>query len=111
MGLKPVTSVKLDGDAERVRADHAAAITTLQQTPGANASVISNVSLANGQLTPVAHRLGHAPSFVTASIPRGATSAGYIVESRPSTGDRSKFVYLTATGYGATIAVDLWVAP
>ncbi len=94
--------------AERVRVSHQKAIKELQQTTMVDALVIKDVELANATATPIAHRLGR-PAVVLVSPPRGATTSGRIVETRSSTYDRSKVVVLTATGFGATIAVDLVV--
>ena len=66
------------------------------------------VALPDGQIVPVAHRLGRAPAWVGVSVPRGPVSAGYVEEVRDSA-DRARVVALRATGYGATITVDLAV--
>jgi len=102
-------AVNLPDDAsERVRLSHAKAIEELQAAPTI-ASKIVTCSLADGVVTPVAHELGRVPAFVTASIIRGATATGRIVEVRDGKQNRAKFVTLVATGHGATISVDLLV--
>lgn len=102
--------IKLDDDAaERVRRSHAQAISNLQTMPSASMVVIPNVSLADTVATPVAHTLGRAPTFVRESTPRGAVSAGRIDEIRDNSVDRTRFVLLKATGFGATITVDIQV--
>lgn len=98
-----------DADADRVRRNHAEAITELQATPAAGARVLRGVELADGIDTPVAHGLPRAPSFVTCSVPRGAIAAGYLEEVRSGTDRRA--VVLRATGYGATVTVDVLVLP
>ena len=99
-----------DRDTDRVRRNHAEAITELQSTPGAGARVLENVELADGVDTPVPHGLPRSPRWVQASAPRGPASAGRIEEIRGSI-DRSRAVTLRATGYGATITVDVLVIP
>lgn len=104
--LKPIIPIKLDDvNAERVRVKHETAIAELQQSKASGLKTIANISLANGAATPVPHTLGHAPSWVGISVPRGATSAGYVVET--ITKARAAVLTLTANGYGATITVDL----
>lgn len=96
---------------EAVRQDHAAAISELQNLPFAGARVISDVTLADGIATPVAHGLGRAPLFVSASCPRGPSTSGRIEEIRSTSGtlDRRKYAVLKASGFGATITVDVLV--
>lgn len=107
---KPHTPKLDDPQADRTRRQHELAITELQKRPGVGMEIVAGVTLADGIATPVAHKLGHVPSFVAPSAPRGPVSAGYIEEVRSSTYDRSKVVLLKATGYGATITVDVMVA-
>ncbi len=97
-----------DTKAEEVRRSHHDAIGELQRAPLAGAKVVSGVRLENGKATTVAHGLGRAPKWVGISALRGAASAGFINETR--SGDTSKSVTLTASGYGATITVDVMVA-
>ena len=104
--VKPLP-LKLDDEtAERVRDSHHKAIEEMQSLPGVRTRIVPGVSLVDGVATPVSHKLGRIPLFVTASIPRGAVSAGYIVE----TSRDAQSVTLTANGYGATIVVDLAVS-
>ncbi len=102
--------VLADSDVERVRRNHHDALAELQGLPLAGARILRDVSLVDGVATPIAHGLGRA-AFVVNSPPRGATTAGVITEIRDGTQDRSKVVVLKASGYGATITVDLQVAP
>lgn len=92
---------------EQIRRGIVDAIRELQQKPAAN--VLPGITLADGVETTVAHKLGRLPMMVKPSVVRGATSAGYIVELRDGTVDRSKFLKLKASGYGATITLDLEV--
>ena len=48
------------------------------------------------------------PSWIQASAVRGSVTVGCIVEFRDGV-DRSKFVDIAASGYGATVTVDLLV--
>ena len=83
-------------------------IDELQRQPAVKARIIE-VTLVNATATPIAHGLGRAPVMVIPSAPRGATSAGRIDEVRSDSTDRTKTVVLKATGYGATITLDLMV--
>lgn len=103
------TIVLADLDAEQVRRSHHEAIEALQRIPAASAKTLSNVSLANGASTFVPHGLGRTPTMVKPSMPRGASSSGYIVEIRDNSYDRTKQLKLQANGYGATITVDIEV--
>lgn len=98
-----------DDVAERVRRSHAQAIHELQDAPASSLLLIAGVTLAEGVATQVPHGLGRVPTFVRESTPRGAVSAGRIDEIRDGSVDRAKFVLLKATGYGATITVDVQV--
>lgn len=66
--------------------------------------VIRDVELASGVATRVPHSLGYAYSHVSVGPVRGASTSGRIADT---TTDRDHFVTLTATGYGATVTVDL----
>lgn len=93
-----------DSDAEIVRRSHDEAIRELQLQA---LKVIANVSLADGVATPVSHGLGRAPLWVAPSAPRNPSTSGRIEEIRD--GDRSRTITLKASGYGATITVDVAV--
>lgn len=83
------------------------AIKSLQNQPSASLTPIAAVTLANGQTTPVSHKLGRRPVFVMLGLLQTAgVSAGTIVEV--SARD-DKFIYLQANGFGATITIDLGV--
>jgi len=75
----------------------------------AEARTIRDVELADATETPVNHGLG-VVGFVQVSPPRGASSSGRIEEVRSSGFDRKKTVVLEATGYGATVTVDVRVS-
>jgi hypothetical protein len=105
----PSTPQLDDEDAEICRREFERKIIELQGLPFASARVIASVTLADGVATAVPHGLGRVASFVSASVPRNAAGAGYIVEVRDGSVDRTKYLNLKASGYGATITVDLVV--
>lgn len=105
--IRPLPIKLADEDAERVRRSHHEAIASTQSRVEAP-RIVRNVSLADGIPTTFSHGLGKVPSLVTLSVLRGAVSAGFIVETIDGV-DRSRFVVLTASGYGATISLDLKV--
>jgi hypothetical protein len=88
---------------EKVRRDMFEAIRELQRMQPV---VVKNVSLPDGEEIHVPHNLGRIPEFVGESCIRGALNAGR-VETSTNNVDRTKYVKVTATGYGATITVDL----
>ncbi len=107
--LRPGLSITLDDEkSERANRNHEGRIDELQGLPLVNARIVT-VQLADGVATPIAHGLGRTPLWVAVSVPRGALSAGFLVETREGV-DRSKFAMLTASGYGATITIDLAVS-
>jgi hypothetical protein len=107
--VKQLLTIALQGDADRVRRNHAEAIGELQGRPLVGANIVGDVSLADGVATSVAHGLGRPARFVVASAPRGAVTSGRIEEVR-GTHDRAKYVVLKASGWGATIVVDVVAA-
>lgn len=110
MRLTTLNSPRLSDDlAETVRRTHERAINELQALPAASAQIISDVTLPDATVVQVPHGLGRRPRIVLVSPPRNATSAGRIDEIRDGNADRSKFVVLKATGFTATITVDLEV--
>lgn len=106
--LLDISLLKLGEEAERVRRNHHEVSAELQKRP--EITVIKDVTLADATLKQIAHGLGRPVTFMV-SPPRGAASTGRIVETRSTSYDRSKYVALTATGWGATITVDLWLVP
>ena len=105
------TDTSADAVADRARRELTEAVRELQRSPLAAGQVISNVSLADGIATTVPHHLGRLPTFVSCSVPRGPSTSGRIEEIRSTSGtnDRTKYVTLTANGYGATVTVDVVV--
>lgn len=111
MKLTAPLAVRLaDADAERVRRSHEERIRELQALPAAGLVVLQDIELADGVATRIVHKLGKAPRWIGPSVVRGATTTGRIVESRDS-GNRQHAVTLTATGWGATITIDLLAMP
>lgn len=103
-----VARVLGDPIAEEVRRNHERCIRELQQAPAAAAVLVEGVSLQSGVATSIPHTLGRAPRMITVSPVRGAAASGRIEETRNGV-DRSKAIILTATGFGATITVDVEV--
>lgn len=97
-----------DEKAELVRIEHERKIVELQQLPGTSLGVIRDVTLADGVATPIPHRLGRRVS-ATNTPPRGALSTGRIEEVRDGSHDPKQYVVLKATGWGASITIDVWV--
>lgn len=109
-GLRAPAPIRLvDSDAERVRQDHHQAIVELQQLPAAALRPISDVALPDAVAVTVPHGLGRAPLWVGVSAVRGPVTSGRIEEVRGGANDRSRAVVLKASGFGATITVDLAV--
>jgi len=104
--VNPLAITLKDEDADRVRRSHAEALTELQRL---QPTIISGVELVDGKATTVSHGRGRAPRIVVVSAVRGAVTAGYINETRPSGVDRSRSVVLQADGFGATVTVDVMV--
>lgn len=103
----PITPRLPDIDSERVRREHDAKITELQKLPATSLTVIAAQALADSVITLVGHPLGRPPAFVACSPPRGPSSSGRIEEIRDGSFDRTKFIALKATGWGATVTVDV----
>lgn len=101
-------AIKLgDEKADRVLRNHEQAIRELQLD--SRPRVIADVSLPSGVTVPVPHGLGRPASFVQVSCVRGASATGRVDEVRDGSHDRSKYVALKASGYGATVTVDVLV--
>lgn len=106
---KPQDIKLVDDASERVRRSHAQAISELQTLPSSSMRIIANVQLPDSTNVPVPHGLGRVPVFVRESNPRNAVSTGRIDEIRDGTVDRSRYVVLRASGWGATIIIDVQV--
>lgn len=94
-------------DHERIRRNHAEAIRELQLGPLARAVIIRDVVLADGVATPIAHKQGKAV-FAIPSAPRGPSTSGRIEELRDGY-NLTQFVVLKASGWGASITIDVLV--
>jgi hypothetical protein len=109
MRLKPPLTISLKGeDEQRANVNHSDRITELQSLPFSRAKIITAIALEDAVEHRINHGLGRAPTWVGVSVVRGALNAGRIVETR-DTRDRTETIYLTATGHGATITIDLVV--
>jgi hypothetical protein len=98
-----------DQTAEQVRRSHAEAIREWQASAAAGLRVVRNIALVDGVPTPIAHGLGRTPLWAAPSAVRGASSTGRIDDVTGGSDDRAKVVTLKATGFGATITIDLAV--
>ncbi len=109
--MKQIVNITLaDPTLERMRQEIVEAIRELQTVPFIGARVISNVELEDGVETLIPHSLGRPPRWVRESSPRGAVSTGRVEEVRTGTHNRSTHFVLKATGWGATITLDVVVA-
>jgi hypothetical protein len=102
-----------DATAERVRRSHAEAITEIQDLPATSIRCIPNVELPNAVGVQVPHRTGKKVRCWT-SPPRGGGAGGGIFDFGATTpagrpNDQTQFVCLFATGFGATVVVDVFV--
>jgi hypothetical protein len=95
--------------AEQARRVHEECILELQKQPATGLRVLEDVALADATETPIAHKLGRKPLWVQASCVRGALNAGRIEEVRSGSYDRTRVVVLKATGFGATVTVEVVV--
>ena len=99
-----------DAKTDQAMRGHREALQAITDHPVMATRYVPNVSLADGVVTQVAHGLGRVPVFVRESCPRGGVAVGAIEDVRTGGYDRTKYVALRATGWGATIVVDLQVA-
>lgn len=106
----PISPRLPDAKTDRAVRDHARVIGELAGKPAATMQVIADVALEDGVETPIIHKLGRAPTWVRESCVRGAAATGRVEEIRTSTTySRSEYVILKATGFGATVTVDVAV--
>jgi hypothetical protein len=110
MRLSAPSTPRLDDeDAEVVRREHEQKIVELQGLPFVKARLIQDVTLPDGVARSIPHQLGRPVLWVRESCVRGGSGSGRIEEIRDGSVDRSLYVQLKATGYGASITVDLVV--
>lgn len=108
MAFTPALSLRLDDPKqEQVRLNTDERIRELQRTPAAGLVVISGVELADGVATKIVHRLGRRPLLAFPSFVRGAISTGRI--DQDDSKDPGTYFVLTASGFGATITIDIGV--
>ncbi len=105
VNVKPPYKIHLDDSkTDQAMEDHRRVLQDMLRTLPV---VIKDVELANGTRTVVKHGLGRKYTSVFASPVRGATATGRIVEDVATNKDRE--IWLTATGFGAAVTVDLLV--
>lgn len=92
---------------ERVRRNIVDAIGEIQRKRSVSEVVLTDIELEDGIETLVAHPLGRRVAVFVSPV-RGASTSGHIEELRDGV-DAKKFVKLKATGYGATVTVDVRV--
>jgi hypothetical protein len=105
----PQTRRLTDADAEANRRSHEEAIRSLQAVPAVSLRVINAITLPDATEVVVSHGLGREPIWIAPSCLRGPSTSGRIEEIRTGAHDRARFVKLKASGYGATITIDLAV--
>lgn len=106
--LTPTIDVRFSDElAERVRRNFSDQIRELQNAPALTSEFLRGVSLPAGATTLIAHRLGRPPVMITLSPIQGSSTPGVIEEVLSTSVDRTKFIQLRASGYGATITVDV----
>lgn len=98
--------VILEGKAEQVRLNIEDRLRELDRR--SEVSPLGEVALPDSKVIRIGHQLGRYPKLVICSPPRGATTPGLLEEVRDGI-DRAKFVGLRATGFGATVRVDVAV--
>lgn len=94
-------------NAERARRRLTECVLELQAAAASAAVVINDVTLPDGIVVTVSHGLRREPRMSWLSAPRGPVTTGRIEEIR--TGSRAKHLLFKATGFGATVTVDLAV--
>jgi len=108
MRFTPALSARFeDQDQERWRRNVDERIAEIQALPMVGGVVLAGVELEDGVETFVAHKLGRKPVMAWPSFVRNATSTGRIVHG--DTKDPAKYLVLTASGWGATITIDIGV--
>lgn len=95
-------------EVDRSLQAHRLALQELQEAVLTEAVVVPT-SLPDATDVEVRHGLGRLPVWVAPSAVRNASSSGRIEEIRDTNRDRRKVVVLRATGWGATIDVDVVV--
>ena len=94
-------------DADRVVRNLDRRIRELVDTPIVNGTSILDIELPDGEEVAIAHGLNRRATALV-SQPQDATTTGRIIEVRSSSYDQKRYVVLKATGFGATVTVDIW---
>jgi DNA-binding winged helix-turn-helix (wHTH) protein len=100
----PSLDIRLDGDAERTRRDAAGAIKDLASRPAAGLVSLGEFDLEDGVERIVNHKLGRVPVVFLGPV-RGPSTVGMIELVRIN----RRSVTLKASGYGATVTVNVVV--
>lgn len=106
MSFTQVIARRFEGPIEHLRQNLAQIVRELQE---AHPRTFYGVELADATETPLNHGMGQRVHLAI-SPPRGATSTGRIEEVRNGAHDLSRTAILKATGWGATITVDVRVS-
>ena len=107
MSFTIAIAAKLEDAAERVRRNVMQMIRELQSVRISRGRLFLDVELPNAINTPLNHGLGRL-AVLHLSPPRHGTSTGRIAEVRATGTDVGQTSVLLATGWGATITVDVW---
>jgi hypothetical protein len=98
-----------DPAAERLLRELLRQVEDLRRRPATGLTVLANVELEDGVETPIAHGLGRAPALAWWSLPRGPATVGMVEEVRSDAFNREDHLVLKASGFGATITLDVGV--
>lgn len=108
--IPPVSARLSDEKVDRVRRNQDERITELQRIPVLGGHLIRNISLEDAVNTHVFHGLGRRASVFLSPVRGDPSSTGRIEDATEVVeADRSKYVVLTASGWGTTVVVDAWV--
>jgi hypothetical protein len=107
---RPSLPARLDDPTtERAVRELRERVDALADLRAASLRVIAGVELEDGVETPIAHGLGRPPVMAWWSFPRDPATVGMVEEVRSDDEDRSQVIVLKASGYGATITLDVAV--
>lgn len=106
----PVAPRVDDPALRQVLDDHRRVIEATAKSIGAGIRIVADVELPDGVSISVSHGLGRRPLWVKESCVRGASTSGRVEEVSAVSNDSTKSIVLKATGWGATITVDVLVA-
>lgn len=95
---------------ERIRESHATAIRELQEAPASRGIVVEDLDLPEATNITIRHNFGRRARVFVSPV-RGSSSSGRITEivQNLATIDTNNATTLYATGFGATVTVDVWL--